>query len=240
MSDAGAGGRVEQDVRGAAQPTYGRAALSGMAEKQRGAHVDAERNAGVGLAPVWGTSEPARANFWRYWVFDDPSWDWWSFDFDRDVARADERVGGSCRSHQRRPVAVQATRCQGDRLSGLAGSRRERARHDLLLRPHSGHRAVARRVLSTSACSSFRVWALRGWTRHDELWRTAGRPGRRCDHDLLAALDAWSSAAAPPTNHRLPRRRRQDRAHAAALPVPATRRLLRSGSTDDATSFACR
>jgi len=35
---------------------------------------------------------PARASFWQYWVFDDASWNWWSFDFDRDVAQADDRL----------------------------------------------------------------------------------------------------------------------------------------------------
>ena len=39
-----------------------------------------------------GQPEPARLDFWRYWVFDDPNWDFRSFDFDRDVAFADNRM----------------------------------------------------------------------------------------------------------------------------------------------------
>ena len=31
-----------------------------------------------------GQREPARLDFWRYWVFNDPNWDFRSFDFDRD------------------------------------------------------------------------------------------------------------------------------------------------------------
>jgi feruloyl esterase len=34
--------------------------------------------------------EPARLNFWRYWIFHDPDWTADRFDFDRDVARLDE------------------------------------------------------------------------------------------------------------------------------------------------------
>lgn len=37
-------------------------------------------------------SQPARANFWRYWAFDDAGWDWRSFDFDADVAATDEKL----------------------------------------------------------------------------------------------------------------------------------------------------
>jgi len=37
-------------------------------------------------------STPARASFWRHWVFEGADWDWWTFDFDRDVKTADERL----------------------------------------------------------------------------------------------------------------------------------------------------
>lgn len=33
---------------------------------------------------------PARASFWRDWVFKGSDWDWWTFDFDRDMKTADE------------------------------------------------------------------------------------------------------------------------------------------------------
>lgn len=36
--------------------------------------------------------QPARVSFWRYWAFDDPTWNWWSFDFDRDMAAADDKL----------------------------------------------------------------------------------------------------------------------------------------------------
>lgn len=31
-------------------------------------------------------------DFWRFWVFNDPNWDWHSFDFDHDLAYADEKM----------------------------------------------------------------------------------------------------------------------------------------------------
>lgn len=38
---------------------------------------------------------PARASFWQFWVFDDAEWDWWSFDFDADMHRADRQLGAT-------------------------------------------------------------------------------------------------------------------------------------------------
>ncbi len=39
-----------------------------------------------------GQREPARLDFWRYWVFADPDWDFHSFDFDRDAAYTDSKM----------------------------------------------------------------------------------------------------------------------------------------------------
>jgi len=39
-----------------------------------------------------GQPEPARLDFWRYWVFDDPNWNPRTFDFDRDAAFADTQM----------------------------------------------------------------------------------------------------------------------------------------------------
>ena len=37
---------------------------------------------------------PARADFWRYWAFKDPDWNWQRFDFDTDMKRADDQLAG--------------------------------------------------------------------------------------------------------------------------------------------------
>jgi feruloyl esterase len=39
-----------------------------------------------------GPPEPARSDFWRYWVFGDPNWDPRSFDFDKDSAWAESKM----------------------------------------------------------------------------------------------------------------------------------------------------
>jgi feruloyl esterase len=40
-------------------------------------------------------AEPARADFWRYWAFKDPQWNWQRFDFDSDMKRADDQLAGT-------------------------------------------------------------------------------------------------------------------------------------------------
>jgi feruloyl esterase len=42
-----------------------------------------------------GHPEPARLDFWRYWVFDNPGWDPDSFDFDRDIAYSDAKMAAA-------------------------------------------------------------------------------------------------------------------------------------------------
>src|SRR5947209_165204 len=37
--------------------------------------------------------QPARVDFWRYWVFDDPNWRPSTFDFDRDIQYSDSTLG---------------------------------------------------------------------------------------------------------------------------------------------------
>jgi len=39
-----------------------------------------------------GQPQPARLEFWRYWVFGDPEWSASTFDFDSDVAFADAKL----------------------------------------------------------------------------------------------------------------------------------------------------
>jgi feruloyl esterase len=42
-----------------------------------------------------GQREPARLDFWRYWVFGDPEWNPRTFDFDGDVAFADAAIAAA-------------------------------------------------------------------------------------------------------------------------------------------------
>lgn len=49
------------------------------------------------IFPGWNTyltglAKPMRLDFWKDWVFDDPNWDWRSFDFNRDRVYANRKL----------------------------------------------------------------------------------------------------------------------------------------------------
>lgn len=48
--------------------------------------------AGGWKAYITDRKEPMRLDFWRFWVFNDPTWDWRTFDYDRNVAYADGKL----------------------------------------------------------------------------------------------------------------------------------------------------
>jgi feruloyl esterase len=50
-----------------------------------------------GWSSYWANShkpsEPDRADFFRYWVFNDPTWNWWSFNWASDIDAVTEKMG---------------------------------------------------------------------------------------------------------------------------------------------------
>ncbi len=46
-----------------------------------------------GWSSYWGGTAPTRSDFWALWVYDNPQWNWWTFDFDRDMSFSLAKVG---------------------------------------------------------------------------------------------------------------------------------------------------
>lgn len=46
-----------------------------------------------GWPSYWSGTAPARSDFWALWAFDNPQWNWWNFDWDRDYTFAQSRLG---------------------------------------------------------------------------------------------------------------------------------------------------
>ena len=53
--------------------------------------VGSETFGGVWTDPR--SPQPAFSDLFKYWVFEDPAWDWRTFDFDRDLEKADAKLG---------------------------------------------------------------------------------------------------------------------------------------------------
>lgn len=59
--------------------------------------VEGDSEAHPGWSAYWADekqpTEPDRADFFRYWVFDDPHWDWWKFNWGSDIDVVDRKIG---------------------------------------------------------------------------------------------------------------------------------------------------
>jgi feruloyl esterase len=196
----------------------------------------------IGWHQYWGTAEPTRANFWRYWVFDDGRWDWWTFDFDRDVAEADRKIGrlvdqtstDLSRFKARHAKAIVYQGWQDpvvNALDTIAYIDRVRtaqpspADTDAFLRlflvPGMGH------------CSGGP-----GATNFGN--QNAPPPVIDAEHDLLSALDAWVERGRAPDRIIASRVVQGTTVRTRPLCVYPRRAVyVGSGSTDDAKSFAC-
>src|SRR5262249_54109116 len=191
----------------------------------------------------WGTSEPTRAHLWRHWVFNDPQWNWWGFDFDQDLARAETKVGamvdqvnaniGAFKARGGKALAYQGwqdpvvnaidTIAYYDRVKKLQGSQQETEKFfRLFLVPGMGH------------CS--------GGTGTTNFGNQGSpSPINDPDHDILAALDNWVEKGVAPEKIIASKALNGVTVRTRPLcPYPRRAVYKGSGSTDDAANFICR
>lgn len=58
-------------------------------------------------------TKPARASFWKVWAFNDPEWDWRSFDFDAGMTAVDDKLAGTINAMN---PDLSAFRAQGGKM----------------------------------------------------------------------------------------------------------------------------
>jgi len=196
-----------------------------------------------GWHQYWGGTEPARANFWRLWAFENRAWNWWSFDFDRDLQRALTTLGPLV---DQVDPDIDAFKRSGGKAIVYQGwqdpvvSAIDTIDYYERVRDRQGSQA--------DVDSFFRVFMVPGMghcaggsgTTHFGN-QNAPAPVTDREHDLLTALDAWVEDGIAP-----------DRVIASRVvggaavrtrplcPHPQRAVYLGSGSTDDATNFVCR
>lgn len=195
-----------------------------------------------GWSSYWGTTEPTRADFWRLWVYENPAWDHWTFDYNRDMAFSVAKVGGMV--DQTNPdiaafkarggklityqgwadpvVSILDTIAYYDKVKTLQGSQAETDKFfRLFLAPGMGH---------CSGGSGPNVFGNGGLSA----------PAPTPQNDLLMALDRWVDQGVAPDSVTASR--------VSGGTVTRTRPLCAypkkavykgSGSTDDAASFSC-
>jgi feruloyl esterase len=195
-----------------------------------------------GWSSYWGTTEPTRADFWRYWVFDNPDWNWWTFDFNRDYSYALAKVGGYV--DQNNPD-ISAFKAHNGKLITYQGWA------DPVVSPYDTiayyQKVVAAQGSQANTDAFFRLFMAPGMGHCGGGAGPAnfGNNGQTApvidpQHDLISALDAWVTKGTAPdqiiasktsgsTVVRPPPR--------CAYPTKAM--YKGTGSTDDAANFTC-
>ncbi len=129
-------------------------------------------------------SQPARANFWRFWAFGDARWDWKTFDFDRDVAR----LAALARRIDATDADLSAFRAAGGRLIQYHGL------IDPVVSPWDSRNYYDRVVakLGAGVPAFYRLYFLPG------VAHCGGGPGLAPSH-LNEAIEGWVERGMAPT-----------------------------------------
>jgi feruloyl esterase len=208
---------------------------------------DAQDSHGVrifpGLAPGSELGWPAMSGgqvafaqtFYRYFVFQEPDWDYTSMDFDHDVATADQRIGGIVNSID---PDLRAFASRGGKLLQYHGW------SDPLISPYNSV-AYYESVLSQFGGGRDRRAALSSVQRFHRLFMVPGmahcRGGDGTDtFDGLGALQRWVEQGEAPARLEAAKLIEGKPVRTRPLcPYPLVARYQGSGSTEESANFAC-
>jgi feruloyl esterase len=167
-------------------------------------------------------------DFYKYFVFSNPDWDWRTMDFDKDVASGEEKVGKALNAID---PDLRAFKARGGRLIMYHGW------NDQLipaLNTINYHNSVAKLIGPNATDDFARLFMAPG------MLHCAGGPGPNA-FDALGALEEWVEHGQKPsaliathsTNGIVDRTR-------PLCPYPQMAVYAGSGSIDAAASFACK
>jgi feruloyl esterase len=184
---------------------------------------------------------PKRGEFFRKWVFNDPSWNWWNFDWSKGVDFARKRMGPLVDTND---TDMAAFRKHGGKLIMYTG----------WVDPVVSALDVAgyyERLTKTNANAAdfSRFYMVPG------MGHCGGGPGATHltfamnadgDHDLIVALHRWVEQGTAPKAIVATRYKEEPKmASGVAMtrpvcPWPQVQTYTGKGSTDDAANFQCR
>lgn len=197
----------------------------------------------AGWPSYWGAATPVRADFWRLWVYNTPTWDAWGFDFDGDLAVSLAKTGPMV-DHVNPDIS--AFKARGGKLIAFQGWADPVVSGVDTIAYYDKVRALQGSQAATD--SFFRLFMAPGMDHcrggpGANVFGNAGvaAPEPSAQNDLLMALDRWVEQDTAP--ERLIAARVTNGVVTQTRPLcayPKTAVYNGSGSTDDAASFVCR
>ena len=170
---------------------------------------------------------PMRSEVYKYLLFNDPNWDWHSFDFDKDVAYSDAKIGYMAAvDHD-----LSRFRNRGGKLIMYTGWADPVAAPEDIVKYYEGA-----------------VKAMGGLDKTQSFYRFFMAPGMgHCGggygpdtFDAVAALEQWVEHGTAPekilASHSVDKTVQRTR---PLCPYPQVARWTGKGSTDDAANFVC-
>ena len=182
----------------------------------------------TGKAPFEATQFVYADSFFKYMVFNDPNWNFRTFDYDRDVAITDQKLAATINATN---PDLSAFRSRGGKLIQYHGW------SDPGVSPLSSTNYYEQVVASTGSLERtqgfYRLFMVPG------MQHCANGPGPN-EFDALGALERWVEGGIPPASILASHKARGvvDRTR-PLCPYPAVARWSGSGSTDEAANFTC-
>lgn len=228
-----------------AQVTAAKAIYAGPKNPRTNAQIYPGQPVGTesGWPSYWGGTAPVRSDFWALWIFDNPQWDWWTFDYDRDMTFSLAKMGPLVDQNN---ADISAFKARGGKLITYQGWA------DPVVNPLDTiayYEKVRTQQGSQQATDDFFRLFLAPGMGHcsggtgPTVFGNGGTqaPNATADNDLLKALDRWVEQGVAPDA--MIASRVQAGAVTATRPVcayPKKAVYSGSGSTSEAANFTCQ
>ena len=197
-------------------------------------------------------AEPSRADMFRYWVFDDPNWNWWHFDWGKDVDTMRAKLSASFDAND---ADLSPFSKSGGKLimfigwQDPVGTPLEAINYARAVGAKTGGDAAARAFMRLFMVPGMDHCADGpGATHFSTATRDSTPPVRDAAHDMTLALYDWVEKGQAP-NRLIATRygEKGDSKDPAPRPIAFQRPICawpdqavyRSGDTTKATSFVC-
>lgn len=212
---------MQADYAGSSNPRTGERLMFGHA-----VGFEIEHGERTNFAETPSPNRLEASAFWRYFVFDDPKWDGAKFDFDKDVAFADKKVGGDMNNFD---PDLRAFKARGGKLLHYHGW------WDAQPTPYNSIDYFERvqKVVGGDSSDFYRLFMVPG------MGHCGGGPGTD-QFDKIGTIRAWVEEGKAPSaiiaEHKTDGKTDRSR---PLCPHPKIAKYKGSGSTDDAANFTC-